>query len=158
MKDRILNLLMLFSVAAALVFTLLNNRTEAASPVLSAFPTLAPTASPLPVDAYRARRAGQRQTELSALSALADNPLAEEEIRSMAQMQLSEMIRKNETELAVEAALIARGYPDALCIFHAGVLTVLFTTPLEQTDAHWILHLAREISGLEAENIRLSAC
>lgn len=160
MKDKILNILMLLSVAAALLFTLLNEKNLPAQPVLSlpSVATLAPTATPRPIDSYRARRESTRKEELTVLSALSENPLAEEEIRKMAQMQLTEITQRNETELAVEAALIARGYADALCIFQSGSLTILLTETLTEQDAQWIFALASEISSLKMENIRISAC
>ena len=160
MKDKILNTLMLLSVAAALLFTLLNEKNLPAQPTLSlsSVATLAPTAAPRPIDSYRARRESTRKEELTALSALSENPLAEEEIRKMAQMQITEITQRNEMELAMEAALIARGYADALCIFQSGSLTILLTETLTEQDAQWIFALAAEITNLKMENIRISAC
>ena len=160
MKDKILNTLMLLSVAAALIFTWMNEKKPVSTPTLALTvpATLAPTASPRPIDAYRAQRERTRQEETAALSALSENALADEDIRRMAQIQFTEIAQRNEIELAVEAALITRGYPDALCVFQSGTLTVLLSEPLAETDAQWIFQLAKEISGLEMENIRISAC
>ena len=74
------------------------------------------------------------------------------------QIQLTEIAERNEIELAAEAALIARGYPDALCIFQAGNMTVLLTKPLSEADAAWIFQLIREVTNLEMENIRVCTC
>lgn len=160
MKDRILNILMLASVFAALTLTLITEKELPAAPVFSpeALSTLSPSPSPQPIEAYRIRRENTRKEETSALSALAENPGTDEKIRIMAQEEMTRIIQRNEMEMALEAALIARGYPDALCIFQAGTLTILFSTPLQESDAQWIFHLAQEISSLEMENIRLSAC
>ena len=160
MKDKILNVLMLLSVAAALIFTFIYEKKGVSAPVLSLLPsaTFSPTPSPRPIDAYRLHRERTRQEESSALSALSQNALADEEIRRMAQMQLTEIAERNEIELAAEATLIARGYPDALCIFQAGNMTVLLTKSLSEADAAWIFQLIREVTKLEMENIRVCTC
>ena len=160
MKDKILNVLMLLSVAAALIFTFIQEKKGVSAPVLSLLPsaTFSPTPSPRPIDAYRLHRERTRQEESAALSVLSQNALADEEIRRMAQMQLTEIAERNEIELAAEAALIARGYPDALCIFQAGNMTVLLTKSLSEADAAWIFQLIREVTNLEMENIRVCTC
>ena len=67
MKDRILNVLMLLTVAVALGITLLRGgageETLSPAPFLSALPAAAPTATPHPADAYRQRRAESRRQE-----------------------------------------------------------------------------------------------
>ena len=160
MKDKILNVLMLLSVAAALIFTFIHEKKGVSAPALSLLPsaTLSPTPSPRPIDAYRVRRERTRQEESTALSAISQNALADEEIRRMAQIQLTEIAERNEIELAAEAALIARGYPDALCIFQAGNMTILLTKSLSEADAAWIFQLIREVTKLEMENIRVCTC
>ncbi len=160
MKDRILNFLMLLCVCAALLSSLITGGQKETAPLLSAavLASPQPVDTPSPIESYRARRQSAREKERETLLRLSENEGAAASLRAQAQEALTESIRRDEIELAVEAALLSRGYADALCVFQAGSLNILFTQPLAETDAQWIVHLAREISGVEIENIRLSAC
>lgn len=160
MKDRILNVLMLLCVCAALLSSLITGGQRETAPVLSTavLASPRPMASPSPIESYRARRQSARERERETLLRLSENEEADASLRARAREALAESISRDEIELAVEAALLSRGYADALCVFQAGSLNILFTQPLAEADAQWIMHLAQEISGVEIENIRLSAC
>ncbi|MBR1586533.1 MAG: SpoIIIAH-like family protein [Clostridia bacterium] len=155
MKDRILNTLMLLTVAAALVFSLLRGgapEEEAVSPLLSV--TVLPTLHP--AESYRARRAETRRQEQALLTDALENPQLPDATRALAQDQLQAMLRSDEVELAVEAALAGQGYPQALCVCRGGALTIFTGQPLTDRDAALIFALAEEISGIDGQNIRVS--
>lgn len=160
MKDKILNILLLLTVAAALVLTLIRGKPYQESPAmaLTALPTLVPTATPHPVDAYRARRADTRAQEQALLRALVQSDQTSKETRAQAEKQLLEASAWMETELAVEAALAAQGYGQALCVARAGAVTILIPQEITAKEAALILALAQEASGAAAENIRIAAC
>ncbi|MBQ9263885.1 MAG: SpoIIIAH-like family protein [Clostridia bacterium] len=159
MKDRILNALMLLTVAAALTLTLFRadgarEETASALPPITAVTAL-PTARP--IDAYRQHRETERQQEQAALLALAASEQTTPELRALSEEQLRQMTADSETELALEAVLIARGYEDALCVCRGSSVTVLSGRSLQEADAALIVALAQEIAAIPAENIRVSA-
>ena len=160
MKDRILNLLMMAAVAAALGFSLLRGGGEAYEPSLpfsTAF-TAAPAAvqSPSPAVLYRRERQERRRQERETLLSLSGGADTEAEMRALAEKQLLEMARNDETELAVEAALAARGYAEGLCVARQEEVTVFLPQALTAQEAALLMDLTREVSGLPAENIRLT--
>lgn len=154
MKDRILNALMLLTVAAALLLTLLKG-----APAQQAEIPLAP-AAPLstqdPVEAYRQRREQTREKEKSLILALSESGVWTEETKALAGDAMRQTLFSDETELAIEAALAAHGYGRALCVCRENSLTVFTAQPLSDRDAALILDLAREIAGIGPEKIRLS--
>lgn len=160
MKDKILNILLILTVTAALTLTLARGQPEqeSASLTLTALPTRIPTATPHPVDAYRARREETRAQEQALLRALAQSEQTSPETRAQAEKQLLEAAAWMETELAVEAALAAQGYGQALCVAREGAVTILLSQELTAQEAALILALAQEASGAAAENIRIAAC
>ncbi len=159
-KDRIWNGLMLAVVTAALFFTLTRDRPEpesAALPLTAASVlTPSPTASPTPAEAYRWERASTRQRDRDALLALIENVNVSPETRILAESQLLETAKNDEIELAAEAALTARGYPDSLCAARQGAVTVFLEKEISAGDAALLLDVVREASGLPPENIRLT--
>ena len=154
MKDRILNVLMLAAVAAALVLTFLKGAPESAAGLPLA--SVAATTAPHPAEVYRARRRETRAMEQSLLTTLAASELTNPETRSMAEVQLIEITANDEIELAVEGALAAHGYADALCVARNGSMTVFLPGELTADEAAFFLEIARDASGLEPENIRLT--
>lgn len=151
-KDRILNLLMLFTVFAALGLTLLKTPAAPTEPL--------PAVTALPAvswaEAFRQRREETREKEKEALLALPQNPAWSEEIRAAAEAELRQVLLSQETELAVEALLAARGLDDALCVYRQGKLTVFSQSALSEKDAALIRDLAREAAGIDPKNIRIS--
>ena len=109
MKDRIMNTLMLLTVAAALILTLIRGTPEPEAafdaPIVAGYPTALPTNTPHPTDAYRRERAETRKTEQIMLQALIDSAFTAPETRTLAETQLLQAASQMETELAVEAAV-----------------------------------------------------
>lgn len=159
-KDRIWNTLLLVTVAAALLLTLSRDGQEqesAALPLTAASVSAPiPTAAPAPAEAYRQERAQTRQRDRNALLALVESESVSPETRALAENQLLETVKNDEIELAVEAALVARGYPDSLCAARQGAITVFLDKEIGAGDASLLLDVAREASGLSPENIRLT--
>ena len=157
MKDRILNILMLAAVAAALILTFLKGApvTAVGLPMASvAQPTA--TISPHPAEIYRARRKETRAMEQSLLTTLIDSEQTAPETKAMAEQQLIEITSNDEIELAVEGALAAQGYTDALCVSRDGSMTVFLPTEITAEEAAYFLEMAQDASGLPPENIRLT--
>ena len=157
MKDRILNILMLAAVAAALILTFLKGApvTAVGLPMASvAQPTA--TISPHPAEIYRARRKETRAMEQSLLTTLIDSEQTAPETKAMAEQQLIEITSNDEIELAVEGALSANGYTDALCVSRDGSMTVFLPTEITAEEAAYFLEMAQDASGLPPENIRLT--
>ena len=159
-KDWIWNGLLLAVVAAALFFTLTRDRPEqesAALPLTAASVSApSPTASPTPAEAYRQERAYTRQRDRDALLALMESMNVSPETRALAESQLLEITKNNEIELAAEAALSVRGYPDSLCAARQGAVTVFLEKEISAGDAALLLDVVREASGLPPEKIRLT--
>ena len=160
MKDRILNALMLLTVAAALILTLIRGAPEPEgafeAPIVSSYPAAMPTATPHPADVYRKERAETRKWEQTMLLSLIDSEHSAPETRALAQEQLLQAARRMETELAVEAALAGKGYDHALCVAQGEEVTVMTGTALTGQDAALLLEIIQQSSGLTAENIRMT--
>ena len=151
---------MLFTVAAALIFTLTKGAPEQENPALplavASLPTSIPTAAPTPAETYRRERTQTRQRDRDALLALVQSESVSPETRALAENQLLETAKNDEIELAAEAALIARGYADSLCAARQGAITVFLDKEISAGDAALLLDIVREASGLSIENIRLT--
>ena len=159
MKDRIMNALMLLTVAAALILTLVRGVPEpegAFDAPIVAYSTAAPTSTPHPADVYRRQRTESRQMEQAMLEALIDSAFIAPETRELAEKQLLETAAQMETELAVEAALAGKGYAKALCVARENTVTVMTGTALSAPDAALLLTVITEASGVSPENIRMT--
>ena len=156
MKDRILNVLMLAAVAAALILTFLKGPpdTEAGLPMASVAQPAA--IAPHPAEVYRARRKETRAMEQSLLTTLIDSEQTVPETKAMAEQQLIAITTNEEIELAVAGALAANGYTDALCVSRDGSMTVFLPAEITADDAAYFLEMAQDASGLPPENIRLT--
>lgn len=154
MKDRLLNFLMLLTVAAALILTYVKGSPGKAplssTPAVTALPTVHP------VTAYRQEREKTRAQEREALEGIRSSGASSAETAALADETLRDMLRADENELAVEAVLAARGYANALCVYRRGTLTVLTDRKLTETDARLILDLARDAAGISEERVRIS--
>lgn len=149
MRKRVISLLMLFFVIGALILSLRRDL-PADAPLAAALPiTCAPTAAPSPIESYRARRKTERAREQAALLSLGED--------GDAKAQLLEINRCAEIELAVEAALAARGDGDGLCAVRGNQVTVVLGRPLDEREAAMIVSIAAEASGLTEDCIRLWA-
>ena len=157
MKDRIMNILMLGAVAAALILTFLKGIPETGTSLpMASFTQASPTVSPHPADVYRARRKETRAMEQSLLSTLIESEHTDSETKTLAEQQLVAITANDEIELAVEGALAAHGYTDSLCVARDGSMTVFLPTEIQADEAAFFLEIARDASGLQAENIRLT--
>ena len=157
MKDRILNILMLAAVAAALILTFLKGAPDTAVGLpMASVAQPAATISPHPAEIYRARRKETRAMEQSLLTTLIDSEQTAPETKTMAEQQLITITSNDEIELAVEGALAANGYTDALCVSRDGSMTVFLPAEITADDAAYFLEMAQDASGLPPENIRLT--
>ncbi len=157
MKDRILNVLMLAAVAAALILTFLKGAPDTAVGLpMASVAQPAATISPHPAEVYRARRKETRAMEQSLLTTLIDSEQTVPETKAMAEQQLIAITTNEEIELAVEGALAANGYTDALCVSRDGSMTVFLPAEITADDAAYFLEMAQDASGLPPENIRLT--
>ena len=157
MKDRILNVLMLAAVAAALILTFLKGAPDTAVGLpMASVAQPAATISPHPAEIYRARRKETRAMEQSLLTTLIDSEQTAPETKTMAEQQLITITSNDEIELAVEGALAANGYTDALCVSRDGSRTVFLPTEITAEEAAYFLEMAQDASGLPPENIRLT--
>ena len=154
MKDRILNTLMLLTVAAALALTLWKGAPAEQAEIPLAY--VSPLPTPDPIETFRQRRAQTREKEKSLILSLSESGVWTEETKALAGEAMRQTLFSDETELAIEAALAARGYERALCVARENSLTILTAQPLSDRDAALILDLAREIAGIGSEKIRLS--
>ena len=159
-KDRIWNALLLVTVVCALFLSLSRKgreTEEAALPLTAAsLPTLSPTASPTPAEAYRRERALTRQRDREALLTLAESAQASPETRALAESQLLETAKNDEIELAAEAALAAMGCTNSLCAARRGAVTVFLDRQISAEEAALLRSVVREASGLPQESIRLT--
>ena len=144
MKDRILNVLMLAAVAAALILTFLKGPpdTEAGLPMASVAQPAA--IAPHPAEVYRARRKETRAMEQSLLTTLIDSEQTVPETKAMAEQQLIAITTNEEI------------YTDALCVSRDGSMTVFLPTEITAEEAAYFLEMAQDASGLPPENIRLT--
>lgn len=157
MKDRILNGLMLVAVAAALAMAWLKGVPENARPLpIAALTVPEATAAPSPAEAFRARRREEREMERSLLQTLLDAGGADADAKARAEARLLSLTQYTETEIAVEAALSAQGYDQALCVAQDGSLTLFLPGKVTQDEADYFFNLARDISGLDPGQIRLT--
>ena len=146
---------MLCAVAGALLLSLKKGGAPSGDLRLALKPASAP-AEALPADqAYRERRRETRQREQAALEAMIAGESTDPETRALAAEMLRDLVRNDETELAVEAALAARGWTDALCVARQGEAAVLLSHALTEQEANLILEIARTASGNDGEIIRV---
>ena len=159
MKEKIKSILTLAITGASLAFALRGSGSGAAplsvSPPVAVLPSAAPAASP--AEAYRAYRLREREREQAALQALLADAEAPEAEREQARRQLLALQENAETELAVEAALAARGDGEGLCVRRSGEITVFLSRALTEAEAALILEIAKNASGIGAGHIRISA-
>ena len=157
MKDRILNILMLAAVAAALILSFFKSTPETGTSLpMASISSPAAAASPHPAEVYRTRRKETRAMEKSLLTALIESEHTVPETKEMAERQMLEITKNDETELAVEGALAAGGYADALCVARDGSMTVFLPTEISADEAAYFLEITQDASGLSPENIRLT--
>lgn len=153
MKDRILNALMLLTVAAALGVSIRS--TPDAVPVQSSADTWLTSVDP--VAAYRERRTEQRKREEEALAVLLADESCDAALRAQARETLLTMQRCAETEQIAEALAIGRGYGDTVCTLAGETLFFVLQKPIATADAAQLIALAAQATGVSAENVRIFA-
>lgn len=155
MKDRILNILMLLSVSAALLISFLRGSPKDGQSVsVSSLPSLS-VQTPSPLAAYRARRAEERKAEMEVLLSLSRNEVLEKESREEAGQRLLYLQRFTEAEMQAEALLTGRGYGETLCIADEKNLLIVLEHALNADQAQQILSLLEEILAYPGQNIRI---
>ncbi len=148
---------MLAAVAVALAVAWMKGAPEGARPLpISALTVPEATAAPSPAQVFRARRREEREMERTLLQTLLDAGGAEAEAKSRAEARLLELTEYTETEIAVEAALSAQGYAEALCVAQDGSLTLFLPEEVTRDQADYFFTLARDVSGFSPEQIRLT--
>lgn len=153
MKDRILNTLMLLTVALALGLSL--RKPPAAAPVQQSAETV--TVSMDPVAAYRERRTEQRKREQEALQTLLTDEKSDAALREQARETMLNLLHGAETERIVETLAVGQGYGDAVCTLAGETLLFVLREALGAEEAARLTALAAEATGIAAENIRIVA-
>ena len=153
MKDRVLNFLLIVTVALALLLSL-RQEPKADTPLMPSTETLAAVADP--VSAYRERRNARRQREEEALTLLVGDETGDAALRAQAREALLDMQRRAETEHTAEALAIGRGYGDAVCTVAGETLLIVLQNAIPDGEAARLIRLTAEATGLSAENIRIS--
>ena len=157
MKDRILNGLMLLFVFAALISVFWTGGEKRAAGGTNEIVSMeTEEEGEDPVVSYRERRRALRSEEKSALLSLIGKEEKSAESRALAEKQLLDMCQSDETELAVEAALLSRGYERALCVARQGEVYVFLPQEVTEKDAKLFLEIAHLASQADMENIRVS--
>ena len=106
--------------------------------------------------AYRQTLAKSREEAASLLEEVIGNDAAGGETIQQALRQKTELARTIEMETQMETLLKARGFEDALCtLSHDAVNIVVKAEELTQQQASQILHIAQDVSGQPAANIRI---
>ena len=155
MKDRILNGLMLLTVALALLLSLRTS--PQTQPVLSPQNADALLTPADPVAAYRTRREQQRRREEETLRTLSSDASCTQALREQARQMILDIRIRTEKELAAEAAAIGRGYGDAVCTLAGDTLLFVLQCPIAPEEAAQLTALAAQATGVSRENIRISA-
>lgn len=156
MRGKLFNIALCLVVLGAAALTLRQTPAPAAALPIAAR-AVQPTASPHPVDAYRAARAQENSRIEALLSLLADEGL-DERTRAQAQSLALSAAQRQETALAVEGALAGLGYARAVCVCDAGGVQIFVDRALSERDAALIFRTVQEATGLGAECIRVVVC
>lgn len=141
----------LIALAAALVWTRME-RTEKP-------PYALPEETPAPTAALRDSRLVREdayEKDLAEMRELAQSQ--DEAVSRQAGLQMENMIRAHQSELAIEEALHASGYPDALVVAHGNAVTVLLSADqMTKENSARILALCVSYAEVSAENVRIMA-
>lgn len=155
-----MNLLLALTVLFALALSLNRGGGEEANADFASavmpLSAVTPIQTPSPGKAYRAWRRESRREQQAALQTLIGGTSTVDALRRQAESMILETAKRNEIELAVEAALAAWGDPEAVCAAREGGVNVFLSRELTEAQAQLLLEIASEASGLPRENIRLS--
>ena len=103
--------------------------------------------TPSPDAQYRQEREQQRAQEMSVLSALAQTG------DQQAGGHLQTLIQYAEAELAVEAALEAMGFEQAVCAVRENAVFVCLPERLDAATAQQIIEICMKMTGESTENV-----
>ena len=135
--------LFLCAVLSAFYLRAESARPVTAIPVERVFAQV--SAAPEPAG-EKQKRDAQRSQEMAALGVLA----AQDESAGQA---LRELVERAENELAVESALSALGYSDAMCSLRAGAAAICVREKLNADDARKIIELCAHIAQVDPEKV-----
>lgn len=107
------------------------------------------TPTPSPIASYQQKKEKERAESLSALAQLSESG------DEAAGQYMLLLIERGEKELAVESALAAAGYAQAVCAVREGAVTVCIQETLDSSQAQWIVEICEKITGECAENVFL---
>lgn len=108
-----------------------------------------PAATATPLQQFKTQRRQETETEIAALRAAAQAGDA------AAGEYLAQVIQRRETERAVESALAALGYADAVCAVREGAVMVCLQQGAEAAAAQQVIEISKNLSGECAENVFL---
>ena len=118
--------------------------------------TIAVEAQTDPIEQFRTERQQMRQMQISQLNDLIYGGSAGEEIISMAQRQLLELMSWQEQEITLEGVLRLREFKDALVTVHTDSVNVLVRTDsLNRQQTAIILELVMRETGLSGGNVKI---
>lgn len=111
------------------------------------------TAAPLKRNDREAREAAYEK-DLAQLRELAQSE--DEAVRRQAAAQIERMVEQHQSEWAIEQALHASGFPDAVVIAQGSSVTVLLPEgQITKENSASILALCVSHAGVNAENVRM---
>lgn len=118
-------------------------RPTSAIPVEKVFAAV--SASPAPLS-LRQQREQERSQEIAALTELSRQD-------AQAAERLRELLQTVETERAVEEALLAMGYAQAVCVLRNGAATLCVAGSLNAEKAQALTELCVHMTGISADRV-----
>lgn len=107
------------------------------------------TTSPTPLESYQMQKEKERAESLAALAQLSESG------DETAEKYMLLLIERGEMELAVESALAAAGFENAVCAVREGAVTVCVQERIDGEKAQWLIEICEKITGECAENVFL---
>lgn len=106
---------------------------------------------------YRLEREKVRSQEIDTLKEILTSADMDKESRAEAEQTLSELIKTNETEMAIENLLKAKGFKDALAFVHEDSTNIIVSTPskLTSADVAKIQDVVMQRTNQSAEKIKI---
>ncbi|MBZ4666428.1 SpoIIIAH-like family protein [Mahella sp.] len=106
---------------------------------------------------YRLEREKVRSQEIDTLKEILTNADMDEESKAEAEQTLSELIKTNETEMAIENLIKAKGFKDALAFVHEDSTNIIVSTPdkLTPADVAKIQDVVMQRTNQPAEKIKI---
>ena len=109
-----------------------------------------------PVIRFRTEREALRSRQTGELNDIIHSPDADPDTVNMAQRQLMELMKTQETESKLEGILGLRGFEDALVTVNASSVNVILKDPAEnRRETAMILDLILRETGVTAGNVKI---